>query len=532
MAIRIVDVTDEASFALLPPCADPGFDHRSCDYWENADRGSKAARASWLERSPAAASRRRPRPPCQPVRAGHAARRRSTRSPRRRSRRPSTRSPMTTRRRSTTRSRRGASRGPASRRTRRRKLRLLGRGLAVFGSYAKVLLDDDRPAVYAQFGPLSAYPRALRTRELYPRLPDSPLPAVITCIASTAEARGRGLAAMLVGAVCDDLASRGFRRRRDLPGGRGEAERDERGPAGVLGAPRVRGRGTRRSFPGDAPGAGVRSTTPRVLVIALVLAGCGSAPVTPSPAVVPTASGPSSPAPGRIEPAADAAALSSSSPDPAASVALDESLLGVLPPDVGGVPIRLEPDASPRPSRTPTSRATSRPRRSPSPSTRATSPRASSRDSGPGLHGRAVPRLARHVQRGRVRAGGRRGRQRAGGPRRPDRLHRHLRRRPPRVPRVPARARRHRVPPVGRPAAVRGAADGRPSPLSRAAAWASTTPCTRSRRRLIVARSRTPTSAPRRSDHGRCSSWMRRSRSRPAGVGTTRRARRCRGLSS
>ena len=51
------------------------------------------------------------------------------------------------------------------------KLRLLARGLAVFGSYAKVLLEDDEPAAYAQFGPLSAYPRALRTRELYPRLP-------------------------------------------------------------------------------------------------------------------------------------------------------------------------------------------------------------------------------------------------------------------------------------------------------------------------------------------------------------------------
>ncbi|HEY0442976.1 MAG TPA: hypothetical protein VGC90_02030, partial [Candidatus Limnocylindrales bacterium] len=48
-AIRIVDVTDAATFALIPPCADPGFDHRSCDYWENADRGSKAARLSWLE---------------------------------------------------------------------------------------------------------------------------------------------------------------------------------------------------------------------------------------------------------------------------------------------------------------------------------------------------------------------------------------------------------------------------------------------------------------------------------------------------
>ena len=209
MAIRIVDVTDEASYALLPPCADAGFDHRSCDYWENADRGSKAARASWLERSPepkppaAAATAANPFAPDRPSRP-------STRSPRRRSGRPSTRSPMTTRRRSTTRSRRGASRAPASRGTRRPSCDCSGAASRVFGSYAKVLLDDDRPAVYAQFGPLSAYPRALRTRELYPRLPDSPLPAVISCIASTAEARGRGLAAMLVGAVCDDLASRGF----------------------------------------------------------------------------------------------------------------------------------------------------------------------------------------------------------------------------------------------------------------------------------------------------------------------------------
>jgi ribosomal protein S18 acetylase RimI-like enzyme len=90
------------------------------------------------------------------------------------------------------------------------KLRLLARGLGLFGSYAKVLLEDDEPAAYAQFGPLSAYPRALRTRDLYPRLPASPLPAVITCITTTAAARERGLAAMLVEAVCDDLAGRGF----------------------------------------------------------------------------------------------------------------------------------------------------------------------------------------------------------------------------------------------------------------------------------------------------------------------------------
>ncbi len=221
MATRIVDVTDNASFRLLPPCADPGFDHRSCDYWEEADRGSKAARASWLPGAGDAAT------------AGAAARRgAAVRSGRSRARNPfgddaadaPDFNPFAP-----------PSRGPAfnpffaddaepqenpfapkpdARPTVASdappKLRLLGRGLAVFGSYAKVLLLDDEPTVYAQFGPLSAYPRALRTRDLYPRLPAMPLPAVITCIATTAEARGRGLAAMLVGAVCDDLASRGF----------------------------------------------------------------------------------------------------------------------------------------------------------------------------------------------------------------------------------------------------------------------------------------------------------------------------------
>src|SRR5574340_1178474 len=54
-SIRIVDVADEPTFRLIPPCADPGFDHRSCDYWEDAERGSKAARSSWLEAAPASA---------------------------------------------------------------------------------------------------------------------------------------------------------------------------------------------------------------------------------------------------------------------------------------------------------------------------------------------------------------------------------------------------------------------------------------------------------------------------------------------
>ena len=91
-----------------------------------------------------------------------------------------------------------------------RKLQLLGRGLGIAGSYAKVLLRDDAAVAYAQFGPLTAYPRAQRTRDLYPALPDAPLPAVITCIASTADARHLGLAQRLVEVVCEDLEVRGF----------------------------------------------------------------------------------------------------------------------------------------------------------------------------------------------------------------------------------------------------------------------------------------------------------------------------------
>ena len=91
-----------------------------------------------------------------------------------------------------------------------RKYALLTRGLGVFGTYAKVLMADEAAVAYAQFGPLSAYPRALRLRELYRQLPDAPLPAVITCIATTAEARGRGWARHLVEVICDDLSERGF----------------------------------------------------------------------------------------------------------------------------------------------------------------------------------------------------------------------------------------------------------------------------------------------------------------------------------
>jgi GNAT superfamily N-acetyltransferase len=209
MAIRIVDVTDDATFRLLPPCADPGFDHRSCDYWEDADRGSKAARASWLPGAAPASpppAPARPRNPfggdelVEPAFNPFAPAMTPSFNPFAADDDEPVVNPFAP----------APKPAPSVAGDALPKLRLLARGLAVFGSYAKVLVDDEEATAYAQFGPLSAYPRALRTRELYPRLPQSPLPAVITCIATTRAARDRGLAATLVEAVCDDLASRGF----------------------------------------------------------------------------------------------------------------------------------------------------------------------------------------------------------------------------------------------------------------------------------------------------------------------------------
>jgi hypothetical protein len=209
-SIAIVDVTDVRTFALLPPCADPTFDHRSCDYWEDADRGSKAIRLDWLEpqsAEPEPAARPKPSNPflvdmeeraanpfAPPGRDG------GSFNPFTADDDQAADNPFVPRRAPKPTVGEGAP----------PKLRLLGRGLGVAGSYAKVLLLDDVPAAYSQFGPLTAYPRAQRTRDLYPALPDSPLPAVITCIATTAEARDLGLALALVAAVCDDLESRGF----------------------------------------------------------------------------------------------------------------------------------------------------------------------------------------------------------------------------------------------------------------------------------------------------------------------------------
>jgi hypothetical protein len=205
---RIVDVTDPDSFGLIPPCADPRFDHRTCDYWEDPERGSKASRPSLLQIAQPRVSRGPSlddNPFAPPARGEQV--------------NPFAVAPSGFDSFDDDNPLAPLDNNPFAPKVVRerplregvpRKLALLDRGRGIFGSYAKVLVHGVEPVAYCQFGPLSAYPRATRLRELYPQLPDSPLPAVISCISTTAEARRAGHARHLVDDVCRDLAERGF----------------------------------------------------------------------------------------------------------------------------------------------------------------------------------------------------------------------------------------------------------------------------------------------------------------------------------
>ncbi|HVM25326.1 MAG TPA: hypothetical protein VM253_08010 [Candidatus Limnocylindrales bacterium] len=95
--------------------------------------------------------------------------------------------------------------------------RLLGSRRAG-GPYAMVAYRSDaveRVAVgYAQFGPLSLYPRAQSIRDRYPQLPESPTPWVITCLQVTPSAgpdgRRADVGAAFLEAVCSELDRRGI----------------------------------------------------------------------------------------------------------------------------------------------------------------------------------------------------------------------------------------------------------------------------------------------------------------------------------
>jgi hypothetical protein len=147
-------LVDESSFDEIPEPAQPGARCQTCDYWERIDGGREAPESDAPDRSARASLKRG---------------------------------------------------------------RLLA-GVGLSGAYAMLARETDAVASavvgYAQFGPLSAYPRAQSIRERYPDLPDSPAPWVITCLQLTphgadADARlERGRA--LLDAVCDELDRRGI----------------------------------------------------------------------------------------------------------------------------------------------------------------------------------------------------------------------------------------------------------------------------------------------------------------------------------
>lgn len=96
-----------------------------------------------------------------------------------------------------------------ARRDEKRAALLAGARLA--GSYGMLATGRDGTTVgYAQFGPLSVYPRAQLIRDRYPELPESPAPWVITCLQVITDAPDRvDIGQALAEAVCADLDRRG-----------------------------------------------------------------------------------------------------------------------------------------------------------------------------------------------------------------------------------------------------------------------------------------------------------------------------------
>ena len=213
-SISIVDVTDDDAFALLPPCADPGFDHRSCDYWEDADRGSKAARLDWLAARPPPATQpvaapaparqpvpRRPRPSGQPTHSRRRAWRRGRQPVPRRTTTRAGRQPV-----------RAAPCQPAGRRS-----RCAAEAAAPRSRTRRRRVVREGAAPRRRAGRLLPVRAAVRV----PARPADPRP--VPGPARRAVARGDhvyrdarrppaapGLATALVEAVCEDLGRRGF----------------------------------------------------------------------------------------------------------------------------------------------------------------------------------------------------------------------------------------------------------------------------------------------------------------------------------
>jgi hypothetical protein len=165
---------DESSFDDIPDPAQTGARCQTCDYWERIDGGRAAPEAEAPDAAARAALKRR---------------------------------------------------------------RLLA-SRDVSGAYAMLATRTDavqRLAIgFAQFGPLSAYPRAQTIRDRYPQLPDAPAPWVITCLQVTPDADDRdGVGGALLEAVCAELDRRGITAVEAYPEGASGSWLPSAGPASV-----------------------------------------------------------------------------------------------------------------------------------------------------------------------------------------------------------------------------------------------------------------------------------------------------------
>lgn len=121
-----------------------------------------------------------------------------------------------------------------------KRQRLLA-GRAISGAYAMLAHRTDaveRTAIgYAQFGPLSLYPRAQAIRDRYPQLPESPAPWVVTCLQVTGDAadarRRAAIGAAFLEAVCGELDRRGIVAVEAYPEAADDAWGPSPGPASV-----------------------------------------------------------------------------------------------------------------------------------------------------------------------------------------------------------------------------------------------------------------------------------------------------------
>lgn len=130
-----------------------------------------------------------------------------------------------------------ADAAPADRSARElRKLDRLLAGERLGGAYGMLAFGSDASggavAVgWAQFGPISAYPRAQAIRDRYPTLPASPPPWVITCLQLTDTDEEAG--SRLLEAVCAALDRRGVSVVEAYPEGGGDPWLSSPGPASV-----------------------------------------------------------------------------------------------------------------------------------------------------------------------------------------------------------------------------------------------------------------------------------------------------------